>query len=83
MIKENDMTYSITLDISSDTTLGELDDTLTRYNLSISHYLPLGPGGGNPEITFITDSLDNIRNFLSSYCDSDDLDFYLQGVIAK
>jgi hypothetical protein len=77
------MTYYLSLDIASDTTLGELDDTLTKYNLSISHYLPLGPGGGNPEITFATDSIENFKNFLASYCDSSDLDFYLSSVTVK
>lgn len=77
------MAYHLSLDIASDTTLGELDDTLTKYNLSISHYLPLGPGGGNPEITFATDSLDNLKNFLASYCTPDELDFYLSSVTVK
>lgn len=78
------MTYSITLDIASDMTFGELDDLLVKHNATISHYLPLGPGGGNPEITFTFESLDNLRTFLlDGYCETSDLDFYLESVIIK
>lgn len=78
------MTYTITLDIASDMTLGELDDIITKHNATITHYLPLGPGGGNPEITFTFESLDHLKNFLlDGYCDNSDLDFFLESVIVK
>jgi hypothetical protein len=65
-------------------TFGQLDDLLVKYHATIIHYLPLGPAGGNPEITFSFDSIDNLKNFLlDGYCSIDDLDFYLESVIIK
>lgn len=83
---ENNLTYYLALDISSDTTLGELDDILKKFNMTISNYLPFGPGGGNPEITFATDDLKNFKDFLFDAYGADgenDFDFYLSSVVVK
>lgn len=75
------MTYSISLDIASDITLGQLDDICINYNLQISNYFPYGPAGGNPEITFSSPNFGSIVNFLlSEYTTPDNLDFYLEKI---
>lgn len=43
------MTY--TFDISYDCPIQDFLKFLTEYNLKLESYLPIGPGGGNPEIT--------------------------------
>lgn len=87
MERETHMTsYTLTLDfdIQPEMTIGEFNEFLSQYNFTVSHYDPFGAGGGNPELTLVTDNLDNFKNFLlAEYCDSDDLDFYLESVSIK
>jgi len=43
------MTY--TFDISYETPTQVFLQFLSDYNLKLESYIPIGPGGGNPEIT--------------------------------
>lgn len=79
-------TYSLTLDfdLDPDMTIGEFNEFLAKYDFFLSHYNPFGPGGGNPELTLVTENIDSLKNFLlNEYCDSDNLDFWLESVTVK
>lgn len=73
--------YAIELDIAGDCTLGQLSDDLAKFKLSIIGYIPHGPGGGNPCITFSAASRDDIRAFLTTYSPGDE-EFYMERIRA-
>lgn len=77
-------TYSITLDIAGDLTFFELSDTLEKYDLKISEINFSGPAAGNPEITFTSDNIDNLKNYLvNEYLLDLPLDKYLDSYLSS
>jgi len=75
------MTYTITLDISHEVTLGQLDEILESHSATITQYNPFGPAGGNPEITFSFPTKDDLTNFVAQIYeieDSDELRYYTE-----
>ena len=75
------MTYTITLDISHELTLGQLDEILQSHSATIAEYTPFGPAGGNPEITFSFPTKDDLTNFVAQLYeieDSDELRYYTE-----
>lgn len=88
MNKGKNMVHTITLDIAADTTLGQLDDQLCKWQSTIIKYVPFGPAGGNPEITFEFDTLEDVRGFVMDYIGTEDssnpdIKFYLDSVLTK
>jgi hypothetical protein len=53
----------INLDIAHDCNLGEFLESVEKHNLKISEFIAIGPGGGNPNITFEGSHV-NCKNFL-------------------
>jgi len=53
----------INLDIAHDCNLGEFLESVEKHNLKISEFIAIGPGGGNPNITFEGSHV-NCHNFL-------------------
>ena len=58
------MTYSF--DIAFDCPVQDFLLILQQHNLTIQSFEPIGPGGGNPNITVIGTQTD-IKNFQKSY----------------
>jgi len=65
----------INVDIAHDCNLGEFLELLEKRNLTMTEFTAIGPGGGNPNITF-EGSYVNCRNFLSEdlYLDDEEID---------
>jgi hypothetical protein len=65
----------INVDIAHDCNLGEFLELLEKHNLKMVDFTAIGPGGGNPNITF-EGSYVNCRNFLSDdlYLDDEEID---------
>jgi len=65
----------INVDIAHDCSLGEFLELLEKHNLTMTEFTAIGPGGGNPNITF-EGSYVNCRNFLSEdlYLDDEEID---------
>jgi hypothetical protein len=54
------MTYNF--DIAWDCPVRDFLVIIFQYNLTIDQFIPVGPGGGNPNIT-VTGSKENIEKF--------------------
>jgi hypothetical protein len=66
----------INLDIAHDCNLGEFLESVEKHNLKISEFIAIGPGGGNPNITFEGSHV-NCKNFLIDEMMMDEDDFEL------
>lgn len=60
-------THSIALDIPSSCPIGDLLQFMETYNAQIFDYEVIGPGGGNPLITFSFDNAVDMHLFSSAY----------------
>jgi hypothetical protein len=58
------MTYNF--DIAYDCPVQDFLSILEQHNLSIESFIPIGPGGGNPNIT-VTGTQTNIEKFKQFY----------------
>jgi hypothetical protein len=58
------MTYSF--DIAFDCPVQDFLLILQQHNLTIQSFEPIGPGGGNPNIT-VTGTQTDIKNFQKNY----------------
>lgn len=65
----------INIDIAHDCPLGDFLEMLEKHSLKMVDFTAIGPGGGNPNITF-EGSYVNCRNFLSDdlYLDDAEID---------
>ena len=73
----------INVDIAHDLELGEFLEFTEKHDLKIVDFIAVGPGGGNPNITF-EGSYVNCRNFLIDelYLDEEELEMYFVEVEA-
>jgi len=58
------MTYNF--DIAWDCPVQDFLLLIFQHNLTIDQFIPIGPGGGNPNIT-VSGSLENIEKFKQRY----------------
>ena len=59
-------THQLTHTISHEFPLHEIQPLAVQYNLIITYLNPLGPEGGNPEVT-LSGSRENLLNYLKDY----------------
>lgn len=58
----------ISVDLDSNDFLQVCQEIIEQFNLQIVNLKPLGPGGGNPEVTFRGDAVDML-NFVAWYAE--------------
>ena len=75
--------YALNLDFGGDMEFSDFGDMCMKYDFEVSYFNPVGPGGGNPNITLVCRSKEVFEKFmLEEYCKGmeEDIEFYMSGV---
>ena len=82
---EKNMTkgYELNLDFGGDMEFFSFGDMCMKYEFEVSYFNPVGPGGGNPNITLVARSKEVFEKFMvEEYCKGmeSEIEFYMSGI---